>query len=90
MSSKPDEGRGRCPYDPYQRNTAIIVGKVVMSQLLYEEGGAVMFISRSSMRTLITGLRSSHLRLFEPGLTPSFHECSYSTSALVFLCVVTS
>lgn len=27
MSMKPDEGRGRCPYDPYQRNTAIIVGK---------------------------------------------------------------
>ncbi|KAF7641254.1 hypothetical protein LDENG_00287620 [Lucifuga dentata] len=25
MSLKPDEGRGRCPYDPYQRNTAIIV-----------------------------------------------------------------
>lgn len=32
MSSKPDEGRGRCPYDPYQRNTAIIVGKVMTSQ----------------------------------------------------------
>lgn len=27
MSLAPDEGRGRCPYDPYQRNTAIIVGK---------------------------------------------------------------
>uniref|UniRef100_A0A3P8SIW4 Sema domain-containing protein n=1 Tax=Amphiprion percula TaxID=161767 RepID=A0A3P8SIW4_AMPPE len=28
MSLKPDEGRGRCPYDPYQRNTAIIVGEL--------------------------------------------------------------
>uniref|UniRef100_A0A672Z9F2 Sema domain-containing protein n=1 Tax=Sphaeramia orbicularis TaxID=375764 RepID=A0A672Z9F2_9TELE len=27
MSVKPDEGRGRCPYDPYQRNTAVVVGK---------------------------------------------------------------
>ncbi|KAM4549640.1 semaphorin-4A isoform 2-T4 [Fundulus diaphanus] len=26
MSLSTDEGRGRCPYDPYQRNTAIIVG----------------------------------------------------------------
>ena len=34
MTIKPDEGRGRCPYDPYQRNTAIIVGKAVIPQLL--------------------------------------------------------
>lgn len=27
MSLNTDEGRGRCPYDPYQRNTAVIVGK---------------------------------------------------------------
>lgn len=26
-SGKPEEGRGRCPYDPYQRNSAITVGK---------------------------------------------------------------
>lgn len=26
-SGKPEEGRGRCPYDPYQKNTAITVGK---------------------------------------------------------------
>lgn len=35
MSVKPDEGRGRCPYDPYQRNTAIIVGKVMSPHLLH-------------------------------------------------------
>ncbi len=26
-SGKPEGGRGRCPYDPYQKNTAITVGK---------------------------------------------------------------
>ena len=34
MSPNADEGRGRCPYDPYQRNTAIIVGKTMMAWLL--------------------------------------------------------
>lgn len=32
MSLKPDEGRGRCPYDPYQRNTALVVGEEMMPQ----------------------------------------------------------
>lgn len=36
MSLKHDEGRGRCPYDPYQRNTAIIVGKIMMPQSLQQ------------------------------------------------------
>lgn len=26
-SGKPEEGRSRCPYNPYNRNTAITVGK---------------------------------------------------------------
>lgn len=30
-SGKPDEGRGRCPYNPYNKNTAITVGKTLPS-----------------------------------------------------------
>uniref|UniRef100_A0A3Q2QPT5 Sema domain-containing protein n=1 Tax=Fundulus heteroclitus TaxID=8078 RepID=A0A3Q2QPT5_FUNHE len=49
MSFNTDEGRGRCPYDPYQRNTAIIVGKPI------KLGGRVVMIWLLNDTALICG-----------------------------------
>ncbi|XP_026205696.1 semaphorin-4A isoform X2 [Anabas testudineus] len=46
MSSKPDEGRGRCPYDPYQRNTAIIVDGELYTGTVADYRGNWPVISR--------------------------------------------
>lgn len=57
MSMKPDEGRGRCPYDPYQRNTAIIVGQCghdVTTNVHSIAVGGPAIISRESVPSLTT------------------------------------
>ncbi|XP_038141841.1 semaphorin-4A [Cyprinodon tularosa] len=41
-----DEGRGRCPYDPYQRNTAIIVGGELYTGTVADYRGNRPVISR--------------------------------------------
>ncbi|XP_056256102.1 semaphorin-4A isoform X1 [Seriola aureovittata] len=46
MSMKPDEGRGRCPYDPYQRNTAIIVDGELYTGTVADYRGNRPVISR--------------------------------------------
>lgn len=46
MSSKPDEGRGRCPYDPYQRNTALIVDGELYTGTVADYRGNRPVISR--------------------------------------------
>nr|XP_019960872.1 PREDICTED: semaphorin-4B-like isoform X2 [Paralichthys olivaceus] len=46
MSIKPDEGRGRCPYDPYQRNTAIIVDGELYTGTVADYRGNRPVISR--------------------------------------------
>ncbi|XP_053189732.1 semaphorin-4B isoform X2 [Scomber japonicus] len=46
MSLKPDEGRGRCPYDPYQRNTAIIVDGELYTGTVADYRGNRPVISR--------------------------------------------
>ncbi|XP_040928756.1 semaphorin-4A isoform X2 [Betta splendens] len=46
MSTKPDEGRGRCPYDPYQRNTAIIVDGELYTGTVADYRGNWPIISR--------------------------------------------
>ncbi|XP_060915107.1 semaphorin-4A isoform X1 [Labrus mixtus] len=46
MSPKPDEGRGRCPYDPYQRNTAIIVDGELYTGTVADYRGNRPVISR--------------------------------------------
>ncbi|TNN54451.1 Semaphorin-4B [Liparis tanakae] len=46
MSLKADEGRGRCPYDPYQRNTAIIVGGELYTGTVADYRGNRPVISR--------------------------------------------
>ncbi|KAF3707795.1 Semaphorin-4B Precursor [Channa argus] len=46
MSGKPDEGRGRCPYDPYQRNTAIIVDGELYTGTVADYRGNWPVISR--------------------------------------------
>ncbi|KAI4818133.1 hypothetical protein KUCAC02_011494, partial [Chaenocephalus aceratus] len=46
MSMKPDEGRGRCPYDPYQRNTAIIVDGELYTGTVADYRGNRPLISR--------------------------------------------
>ncbi|XP_068603583.1 semaphorin-4B-like [Brachionichthys hirsutus] len=46
MSSKLDEGRGRCPYDPYQRNTAIIVDGELYTGTVADYRGNRPVISR--------------------------------------------
>ncbi|XP_034095312.1 semaphorin-4A isoform X2 [Gymnodraco acuticeps] len=46
MSTKPDEGRGRCPYDPYQRNTAIIVDGELYTGTVADYRGNRPLISR--------------------------------------------
>uniref|UniRef100_A0A3P8SI72 Sema domain-containing protein n=1 Tax=Amphiprion percula TaxID=161767 RepID=A0A3P8SI72_AMPPE len=43
---KPDEGRGRCPYDPYQRNTAIIVDGELYTGTVADYRGNRPVISR--------------------------------------------
>ncbi|KAI1901433.1 hypothetical protein AGOR_G00034390 [Albula goreensis] len=45
-SGKPDEGRGRCPYDPYQRNTAIIVDGELYTGTVADYRGNRPVISR--------------------------------------------
>ncbi|XP_077599474.1 semaphorin-4B [Stigmatopora nigra] len=45
-SPKPDEGRGRCPYDPYQRNTAIIVDGELYTGTVADYRGNWPLISR--------------------------------------------
>ncbi|XP_071355598.1 semaphorin-4A isoform X2 [Trachinotus anak] len=46
MSMKPDEGRSRCPYDPYQRNTAIIVDGELYTGTVADYRGNRPVISR--------------------------------------------
>ncbi|KAM9838448.1 semaphorin-4A [Aulostomus maculatus] len=46
MNIKTDEGRGRCPYDPYQRNTAIIVGGELYTGTVADYRGNRPVISR--------------------------------------------
>ncbi|CAI5689783.1 unnamed protein product [Oreochromis niloticus] len=46
MSLKPDEGRGRCPYDPYQRNTAIVVDGELYTGTVADYRGNRPVISR--------------------------------------------
>ncbi|CAN9504172.1 unnamed protein product [Ophioblennius macclurei] len=46
MSLKHDEGRGRCPYDPYQRNTAIIVDGELYTGTVADYRGNRPIISR--------------------------------------------
>ncbi|XP_068189821.1 semaphorin-4A isoform X2 [Antennarius striatus] len=46
MSLKLDEGRGRCPYDPYQRNTAIIVDGELYTGTVADYRGNRPVISR--------------------------------------------
>ncbi|XP_041868195.1 semaphorin-4A [Melanotaenia boesemani] len=46
MSGSPDEGRGRCPYDPYQRNTAIIVDGQLYTGTVADYRGNRPVISR--------------------------------------------
>ncbi|XP_019110453.1 semaphorin-4A isoform X2 [Larimichthys crocea] len=46
MNLKPDEGRGRCPYDPYQRNTAIIVDGELYTGTVADYRGNRPVISR--------------------------------------------
>ncbi|XP_040044846.2 semaphorin-4A [Gasterosteus aculeatus] len=46
MSLKADEGRGRCPYDPYQRNTAIIVDGELYTGTVADYRGNRPVISR--------------------------------------------
>lgn len=46
MSLKSDEGRGRCPYDPYQRNTAIIVDGELYTGTVADYRGNRPVISR--------------------------------------------
>nr|XP_057903627.1 semaphorin-4A isoform X2 [Doryrhamphus excisus] len=46
VSLKPDEGRGRCPYDPYQRNTAIIVDGELYTGTVADYRGNWPLISR--------------------------------------------
>lgn len=46
MSLHIDEGRGRCPYDPYQRNTAIIVGGELYTGTVADYRGNRPVISR--------------------------------------------
>ncbi|XP_043995066.1 semaphorin-4A isoform X1 [Gambusia affinis] len=46
MSLNTDEGRGRCPYDPYQRNTAITVGGELYTGTVADYRGNRPVISR--------------------------------------------
>ncbi|XP_070841342.1 semaphorin-4A isoform X2 [Chaetodon trifascialis] len=46
MSLKPEEGRGRCPYDPYQRNTAVIVDGELYTGTVADYRGNRPVISR--------------------------------------------
>ncbi|XP_029369444.1 semaphorin-4A isoform X2 [Echeneis naucrates] len=46
MNVKPDEGRGRCPYDPFQRNTAIIVDGELYTGTVADYRGNRPVISR--------------------------------------------
>ncbi|XP_039858572.1 semaphorin-4A isoform X1 [Simochromis diagramma] len=46
MSLKPDEGRGRCPYDPYQRNTALVVDGELYTGTVADYRGNRPVISR--------------------------------------------
>ncbi|XP_061673286.1 semaphorin-4A isoform X2 [Syngnathoides biaculeatus] len=46
VSLKPDEGRGRCPYDPYQRNTAIVVDGELYTGTVADYRGNWPLISR--------------------------------------------
>ncbi|KAM6899512.1 LOW QUALITY PROTEIN: semaphorin-4A [Xenentodon cancila] len=46
MNLSPDEGRGRCPYDPYQRNTAIIVDGELYTGTVADYRGNRPVISR--------------------------------------------
>uniref|UniRef100_A0A3B4ZBI8 Semaphorin-4A-like n=1 Tax=Stegastes partitus TaxID=144197 RepID=A0A3B4ZBI8_9TELE len=46
MSLRPDEGRGRCPYDPYQRNTAIVVDGELYTGTVADYRGNRPVISR--------------------------------------------
>uniref|UniRef100_A0A8C2BK23 Sema domain-containing protein n=1 Tax=Cyprinus carpio TaxID=7962 RepID=A0A8C2BK23_CYPCA len=45
-SSKPEEGRGRCPYDPYQKNTAITVDGELYTGTVADYRGTRPVISR--------------------------------------------
>ncbi|XP_017286193.1 semaphorin-4A isoform X2 [Kryptolebias marmoratus] len=46
MSLNTDEGRGRCPYDPYQRNTAVIVDGELYTATVADYRGNRPVISR--------------------------------------------
>ncbi|XP_028256714.1 semaphorin-4A isoform X2 [Parambassis ranga] len=46
MSFQSDEGRGRCPYDPYQRNTAVIVDEELYTGTVADYRGNRPVISR--------------------------------------------
>ncbi|XP_013868525.1 semaphorin-4A isoform X2 [Austrofundulus limnaeus] len=46
MSLNTDEGRGRCPYDPYQRNTAVIVDGELYTATVADYRGNRPIISR--------------------------------------------
>ncbi|KAA8586096.1 hypothetical protein FQN60_007665, partial [Etheostoma spectabile] len=54
MSVKPEEGRGRCPYDPYQRNTAIIVDEELYTGTVADYRGNRPVISRHLNPTFIS------------------------------------
>ncbi|XP_052389252.1 semaphorin-4A-like isoform X2 [Carassius gibelio] len=45
-SGKPEEGRGRCPYDPYQKNTAITVDGELYTGTVADYRGTRPVISR--------------------------------------------
>ncbi|KAI4892240.1 hypothetical protein NFI96_028205 [Prochilodus magdalenae] len=45
-SAKPEEGRGRCPYDPYQKNTAITVDGELYTGTVADYRGTRPVISR--------------------------------------------
>lgn len=46
MSNKMDEGRGRCPYDPYQRNTALVIDGELYTGTVADYRGNRPVISR--------------------------------------------
>ncbi|XP_051926085.1 semaphorin-4A [Hippocampus zosterae] len=50
VSLKSDEGRGRCPYDPYQRNTAIVVDGELYTGTVADYRGNWPLISRHLSR----------------------------------------
>ncbi|KPP75675.1 hypothetical protein Z043_105060 [Scleropages formosus] len=56
-SGKPHEGRGRCPYDPYQRNTAVVVDGELYTGTVADYRGNRPVISRHLSQGLHTDLK---------------------------------